>query len=186
MNLRQGLSCLFLPAALMFGGVPNAAAQESHAAHGDAGTQAPPAAMKRMRWSDPAAWPAGKVPGAGDQVTIGRDMDVVLDADAPALRSLTIEGRLSFSDDRDIGLETEWIYLRGGELAIGSEASPYKHNATITLTNTIPGEDINTMGDRGIMLMGGTLNLHGDREHTWTKLAQTAERGSSSIEVLDA
>src|SRR5690606_35033750 len=58
--------------------------------------------------------------------------------------------------------------------------------ATITLTDKVPGEDLNTMGDRGIMLMGGTLNLHGDREHTWTKLARTAERGSSRIEVLDA
>src|SRR5688500_19220820 len=34
--------------------------------------------------------------------------------------------------------------------------------------------------------MGGTLNLHGDRTHTWTKLAQTAAAGSTSIQVLDA
>ena len=42
------------------------------------------------------------------------------------------------------------------------------------------------MGDRGIMISGGTLNLHGDRTHTWTKLASTAKAGSTSIEVLDA
>ena len=42
------------------------------------------------------------------------------------------------------------------------------------------------MGDRGIMISGGTLNLHGDRTHTWTKLASTAEAGSTSIEVLNA
>ena len=42
------------------------------------------------------------------------------------------------------------------------------------------------MGDRGIMIIGGTLNLHGDRKHTWTKLAQTAAAGSTSIQVLDA
>ncbi|HEY6815227.1 MAG TPA: G8 domain-containing protein, partial [Croceibacterium sp.] len=186
LRVRQCVSFLLLPVTLMVGGVSGAAAQESHAAHVDAGAQAPPSALKRMRWSDPAAWPDRKVPREGDAVTIARDVEVELDVDPPALRSLTIDGKLRFSDNLDIGLETEWIYLRGGELAIGSEASPYKHNATITLTNTIPGEDINTMGDRGIMLMGGTLNLHGDREHTWTKLAQTAERGSSSIEVLDA
>src|SRR5690606_41980311 len=58
--------------------------------------------------------------------------------------------------------------------------------ATITLTDNVPGEDLNTMGDRGIMLMSGTLNIHGDREHTWTKLANTAEAGSTQIEVLDA
>ena len=94
--------------------------------------------------------------------------------------------KLTFADERDIGLETEWIYLRGGELEIGTEDKPYTRQATITLTDTVPGEDINTMGDRGIMLMGGTLSLHGDREHTWTKLARTAEAGSAKIEVLDA
>ena len=43
-----------------------------------------------------------------------------------------------------------------------------------------------TAVDRGIMLMGGTLNLHGPEKSTWTKLAKTAEAGSTSIEVLNA
>ena len=160
-------------------------AQESHA-HEEAGTGSPPSAVTTVLWSDPAAWPEGKVPGEGDAVTIGRDMDVVLDVDPPALRSLTIDGKLSFSNDRDIELETDWIYLRRGELHIGSEANPHTRKATITLTDNVPGEDINTMGDRGIMLMSGTLSLRGDREHTWTKLARTAEAGRAEIEVLDA
>jgi cell migration-inducing and hyaluronan-binding protein len=42
------------------------------------------------------------------------------------------------------------------------------------------------MGDRGIMISGGTLNLHGDRNNAWTKLAKTAEAGHTEIEVLDA
>jgi hypothetical protein len=42
------------------------------------------------------------------------------------------------------------------------------------------------MGDRGIMLSGGTLNLHGNRSNSWTKLAATAEAGSSTIDILDA
>src|SRR5204863_10090353 len=59
-------------------------------------------------------------------------------------------------------------------------------NATITLTNNVPDEDIESMGDRGIMLMGGTLNLHGNRKDSWTKLAKTAAAGSTTIEVLNA
>ena len=177
---------LLLPAALLLGVGTAADAQDAHA-HMDMPAQgAPPSAMKRGRWSDPAAWPDGRVPGAGDAVTIGRDMDMVLDVSPPALRSLTVNGRLSFADDRDIGLETEWIYLAGGELAIGSEARPYTRNATITLTDTVPDEDVNTMGDRGIVMAGGTLSLHGDRENTWTKLARTAQAGSAQIEVLNA
>jgi len=199
MRIHAGLLSFFLllTAPLLLGTAAPAEAQASaeaqapaadHAGHAHmaADPGAPAAAATPMRWSDPAAWPEGKVPGEGDAVTIGRDMDIVLDIDPPALRSLTIAGKLSFSDALDIGLETEWIYIQQGELQIGSEAAPYTHNATITLTDTVPDENINTMGDRGILVMGGTLNLHGSRSHTWSKLARTAEVGSTRIEVLDA
>src|SRR6187455_3807100 len=147
----------------------------------DAGSLAKP-----TNWSDPATWPNRKVPVAGDKVTIGRDKDVILDVSPPALGGLSIDGKLSFANDADLELTTEWIMLHG-ELAIGSEASPHTRNATITLTNSVPNEDVMAgMGDRGIMISGGTLNLHGDRTHTWTKLANTAKAGSTSIEVLDA
>src|SRR5690606_8722166 len=67
------------------------------------------------------------------------------------------------------------------------EANPHTRNATITLTDNVKGEDIMAgMGDRGIMISGGTLNLHGNRTHTWSKLAATAEAGSRTIEVLNA
>ncbi|MGX7894827.1 G8 domain-containing protein [Tsuneonella sp. HG222] len=181
-----GRAWLFALSLLYGAGV--AQAQEAHDHGADTAEVAPaaPAAMRQVRWSDPAAWPGGKVPAAGDAVIVARDMDMVLDVAPPALRSLTVEGRLSFADERDLGLETEWIYLRGGELAIGSEDRPHRHKATITLTDAIKGEDINTMGDRGIMLLRGTLNLHGDRENAWTKLAATAAKGARTIQVLDA
>ena len=142
------------------------------------------------RWSDPATWPDKKVPGKDAVVTIGRDMNVVLDVTPPALHGLTINGKLSFADNKDLELTTEWIMVHG-ELEIGTEAKPHTRNATITLTDNVKGEDFGGMGgndrsDRGIMLMGGTLNLHGPEKSTWTKLAKTAEAGSTSIEVLNA
>src|SRR5271170_6788051 len=142
------------------------------------------------RWSDPATWPDKKVPGKDAVVTIGRDMDVVLDVIPPALHGLTINGKLSFADNKDLELTTEWIMVHG-ELEIGTEAKPHTRNATITLTDNVKGEDFGGMGgndrsDRGIMLMGGILNLHGPEKNTWTKLAKTAEAGSNSIEVLNA
>src|SRR5688572_11322108 len=149
------------------------------------------AAARPTNWSDPATWPNGKVPAAGDAVTIEKGKDVVLDVSPPALGSLTIDGKLSFANNRDLELTTEWILLHG-ELEIGTEARPHTRKATITFTNNVKDEDIGGMGgttdrsDRGIMLMGGTLNLHGDRTNTWTKLAQTAAAGSTSIQVLDA
>jgi hypothetical protein len=140
----------------------------------------------QTNWSDPETWPNRKVPVEGDKVVIARDKDVILDVSPPALGGVSIDGKLTFSNDQDLELTTEWIMLHG-ELAIGSEARPHTRNATITFTDNVPGEDVMAgMGDRGIMISGGTLNLHGDRTHTWTKLAETAEAGSTRIEVLDA
>ena len=112
-------------------------------------------------------------------------MDIVLDVSPPALDGMNLDGKLSFSDSSDVELTTEWILLRG-ELQAGTESNPHTRNATITLTNNVPDENVNGMGDRGILIVGGVLSLHGDREHSWTKLAETAEAGSTRIEVLDA
>ena len=168
---------LLVPAFLVLGGYAALNAQQK-------------TSTASMRWSDPATWPDKKVPGKDALVTIGRDMNVVLDVTPPALHGLTINGKLSFADDKDLELTTEWIMVHG-ELEIGTEAKPHTHQAAITLTDNVKGEDFGGMGgnnksDRGIMLMGGTLNLHGPEKSTWTKLAKTAEAGSTSIEVLNA
>ena len=176
---------LLLTASLLLGAYAPASAQHDHSSM-SMPDPTPASAMKQSRWSDPTSWPDGRVPGAGDAVTIPRDRSIILDVSPPALRSLTINGKLSFSDDRDINLSTEWIYLAGGELEIGTEGKRYTRNAVITLTDNVPNEDVSTMGDRGIFMLRGTLNLHGDRSHTWTKLAETAKAGSASIQVLDA
>src|SRR5579863_5281046 len=170
---------LLVPAFLVLGGYAALKAQQRTSS-----------TTSGKRWSDPATWPDKKVPAKDDLVTIGRDMDVVLDVTPPALHGLTINGKLSFADNKDLELTTEWIMVHG-ELEIGTEAKPHTRNATITLTDNVKGEDFGGMGgndrsDRGIMLMGGILNLHGPEKNTWTKLAKTAEAGSNSIEVLNA
>src|SRR5262252_9737561 len=114
------------------------------------------------RWSDAATWPDKKVPGKNALVTITKDMNVVMDVSPMPLHGLTIEGKLSFADDKDLELTTEWIMVHG-ELEVGTEAKPFTHKATITLTDNVKNEQMMGMGDRGIMLSGGTLNLHGTR-----------------------
>ncbi len=145
------------------------------------------------RWSDPATWPDKKVPARDAVVTIAKDMNVLLDVSPPPLHGLTLDGTLSFADTKDLELTTEWIMVHG-QLEIGTEARPHTHQATITLTDNVKGEDISVpaasvpsdRSDRGIMLMGGTLSLHGNRTNSWTKLSRTADAGSNSIDVLNA
>ena len=97
------------------------------------------------RWSDPATWPNRKVPVAGDKVTIEKDKQVVLDVNPPALNGLTINGKLSFANNKDVELTTEWIMLHG-ELEIGTEKAPHTRKATITFTNNVKDEDISGVG----------------------------------------
>src|SRR5262245_28737075 len=143
------------------------------------------AQVRQERWSNPATWPDRKVPRAGNTVTIEKGKDVLLDVSPPSLGGLHIEGKLSFSDKTDLELTTEWIMVHG-ELEIGTEANPHTRKATITLTDKVAGEEHDGMGDRGIMIAGGTLNLHGDRTNSWTRLAGTANAGSTTIEVFNA
>jgi cell migration-inducing and hyaluronan-binding protein len=149
------------------------------------GVQAAQQPAKATRWSEPATWPDRKVPRAGDKVEIASGKEVILDVSPPALAGLTINGKLSFANTADVELTTEWIMLHG-ELAIGTEATPHTRKATITLADNVKDEQMMGMGDRGIMISGGTLNLHGDRKNAWTKLASTAAAGSTSIQVLNA
>src|SRR5947209_16705181 len=88
-----------LPAALVFGAAA-ASAEEDHAHMKMPARAAASSAVGQSRWSDPRSWPDRKVPREGDAVTIGTDQNLVLDVSPPALRSLTIKGRLSFSNAR--------------------------------------------------------------------------------------
>jgi len=136
-------------------------------------------------WSDTATWSGGTLPSAGDVVTIGAGMDVVLDISPPGLNGINLNGTLTFANGEDLELTTEWI-LNRGRLEIGTESDPFTGNAIITLTDNVPNENINGMGDRGILMAPGVLSLHGNRENSWTKLAETAEAGDTRIRVLDA
>jgi len=180
-HYRSLLLALLIPTLLLVGALAIVGAAQQHNS----------TAVKGGRWSDPATWADKKVPAAGAAVTINQGMDVVLDASTPPLHGLTINGKLSFADNKDLELTTEWIMLHG-ELEIGTEKSPHTRKATITFTNNVKDEDISGVGgntdkvDRGIMLMGGTLNLHGNQTNTWTKLSNTAAAGATSIQVLNA
>ena len=105
-RFRSVLLASLVPAVLLGGIFAVAQAQNAGA----------PAA-KATQWSDPATWPNQKVPVAGDKVTIGKDKDVILDVSPPALGGLSIDGKLTFADNADLELTTEWVMVHG-ELAI--------------------------------------------------------------------
>src|SRR5690606_14599153 len=92
---RSVLLTSLIPALLLSGVFTVAQAQEAGAS----------------RWSDPATWPNRKVPAAGEKVVIAKDKQVVLDVSPPALAGLSIDGKLTFADNADLELTTEWVML---------------------------------------------------------------------------
>src|SRR3974390_2537764 len=113
---KRYLSFLLLPAFLILSGHAVVKAQQGSSS-----------AVKGGRWSDSGTWADRKVPGEGAVVTIDKGMEVVLDVSPPPLHGLTINGKLSFADNKDLELTTEWIMLHG-ELEIGTEARPHTRN----------------------------------------------------------
>src|SRR4249920_1836358 len=98
-------------------------------------------AQAATKWSDRASWPNKKVPAAGDKVEIASGKEVILDVSTPALGGVTINGKLTFADNADVELTTEWVMIHG-ELAIGTEAKPFTRKATITLTDNVKDEQL--------------------------------------------
>ncbi|MEF2277813.1 G8 domain-containing protein [Deinococcus sp. YIM 134068] len=140
-----------------------------------------------VRWSNASTW-GGKVPAEGASVTIPAGKIVLLDVSPPRLGSVTIPAgsALVFEDGADRELRTDWIMVHGGRLEIGTEAQPFTHRATITLTDARPGENVMDMGDKFIGLMGGgTLELHGQPRLSWTRLAATARAGQAALTLTE-
>jgi hypothetical protein len=134
-------------------------------------------------WSENVAW-GGTLPSEGDSVTVPEGITITLDMSPPALAGLTIEGELDF-DRQDLSFTSDWILVKG-TLRIGSEDEPFTHRAEITLTGE-PSQDIMEMGSRGLFVMGGTLDLHGDApQTTWTQISEHIEAGATQISVLES
>jgi len=129
----------------------------------------------------------GRCLRAGDKVTIagrqGRDPRTSVPRRS---NGVTINGKAHLRGQHRPGAHHPSGSWCTGNWRSAPRPSPTSTRATITLTNNVKDEQLMGMGDRGIMLSGGTLNLHGDRTNTWTKLANTAAAGSTSIEVLNA
>ncbi len=134
------------------------------------------------RWSDPSAWPAGVVPRAGDDAIIPAGRRILLDTTPPALRRIAVLGTLSFDDTHDLELSARTIDVLG-MLEIGTAKRRFAHRAVITLTGSASEQQEFGAGGKGIIVAGGTLELHGARVVSWTRLGAHAPSGSSTIEL---
>ena len=141
-----------------------------------------------VNWSEASSWGDGKLPVAGEVVTIPEGQVMVLDTETPALGGLMINGRLIFKDGTAPALTSEWVLVRGqgSALEIGTEQAPFEGKATITLVGTDETKDVMQMGMGNkfiISAMGGTIDIHGASagKLSWSQLTQDALAGATSL-----
>lgn len=143
-------------------------------------------------WSDPASWPSGNVPVEGDEVEIISGDWIEFDIeDSPILKSLTINGRLTFKNDTeeavDRTLHAWWVFVRAGDLLIGSEEAPYNGTATIKLYGDpiaapIAFSMLTEGGNKGLFVVG-EVKMYGQQRDQMSRLRATVEKGDKTATV---
>ena len=109
-------------------------------------------------------------------------------ADTPAYDVVTINGVLTFSDDRDQQFRASNILVRAGELRLGTKTRPYIHKAKITLTDlknskTIVYDNFIEAGNK-VLANVGVVQMYGlPRVTTMARLTAEAFKGATSISL---
>lgn len=85
-------------------------------------------------WDRPVDWPSGNVPVAGEDVEIPLGMRMIFNMNpSPVYKQIRVNGNLTFDNTTDTHLRCHHLYIRAGELHIGSEDMPHETFARITL-----------------------------------------------------
>ncbi|KAG9478621.1 hypothetical protein GDO78_012332 [Eleutherodactylus coqui] len=134
-------------------------------------------------WSSRYTWGGESPPEEGSMAVITKGQTILLDESTPVLKMLLIQGGTLIFDEADIELQSENILITdGGALQIGTEDAPFQHKAIITLHGQIRSPELPVYGAKTLAVREGTLDLHGiPVPVTWTRLAQTAEPGSTTL-----
>lgn len=141
-----------------------------------------PPAPSTHNWSDAGSWPSHAVPVANEDVVVPVGTAMILDITPPALKSLSIQGSLTFADS-DLALSANYIQVKGA-LQIGTEAKPYTHRATITLTGDDSNEGTLGLASKALSVSSGaSLELHGAPRVVWTNLSASAAKGATQVTV---
>ena len=143
-------------------------------------------------WSDPSSWPTGALPVEGEEAEIPPGVWMEFDIEeTPLLKSLTINGRLTFKNDPeeavDRTIHAYIVFVRAGEFFIGSEEEPYNGIATVKLYGEPRSEAIafsmyTEGGNKGILNIG-TVKMFGKGRSQMTRLVEPCFKGDTEIKV---
>ncbi|KAJ0054901.1 hypothetical protein NL108_007111 [Boleophthalmus pectinirostris] len=139
-------------------------------------------------WSSRFTWGGLSPPEKGTFAVITKNQTILLDTSTPLINVVLSPGGTLVFDEADIELQAENILITdGGALQIGTEEQPFQHKATITLHGNLRSPEIPVYGAKTLGVREGTLDMHGIPVPVpWTRLAETANSGSTELKLMDA
>jgi len=82
--------------------------------------------------------------------------------------------------------DASYVMVYGGYLEIGTEDFPYTSKMQITMHSDRFSPYLPIYGNKVIGVRFGIIDMHGiARDIVWTRLAETAEAGATSITLLE-
>jgi hypothetical protein len=139
-------------------------------------------------WSSPSTWSTGKVPGAGDIVSIGPNTTVTYDviSDA-AVNTVAIQagGHLIFRTDSTTKLTVvNLLVMEGGELQVGTQTNPVAANVKAEIV--LADQTINTTQDpeqygHGLIALGKVTMCGNVMNQTFMQLAVEPHAGDTKL-----
>jgi hypothetical protein len=145
-------------------------------------------------WSDAAIWSAGRVPAAGDVVSIDPTCTVTYDAamaSANAVKTVVIQatGKLVFRTDVNTTLYvSNLLVLQNGELDVGTESNPVAANVTAAII--FANKPLDTVADpaqygNGLIGVGKVSMIGAAKPLTFIRLAAEPLAGQTTLALTD-
>lgn len=132
-------------------------------------------------------WPnlPNRIPIEGDEVEIMDGMTVIYDiGESPLFKSVEVNGNLSFLRGQSALLKTYSLWVRSGQVDIGTEDEPFDSTVEIRLhgNNTSPSQFVFSqsvpVGNKNLIVTG-TMNMFGTPRTRMTRLLANAFPGQT-------
>ena len=143
-------------------------------------------------WSDASNWENARVPATGANVQIPSGLELEYDSSlSPRIKTIRVDGKLSFADDRNTKLIVDYIAVVGeGILQIGTASNPIPENIKTNIV--FAGVDANNTAidlswdpeqfSRGLVAgMNADIDIHGAFKTSYTAINGNHLAGSKTI-----
>ena len=146
---------------------------------------------KASPWSNKDSW-GGVLPVDGDEVEIKNNMWIELDLkETPKLKKLTINGRLTVKSDKDnlpdIKLQSKLIWVRSGELLVGTAEAPFEQNFVVELQGETEDETLTldglTKAGNKVIVSNNKIEMFGKKRTNISRMIEAANAGDEKIKV---